>query len=103
MAKANRVYSGHDSYGRAIEVAERIDGVWFWNEIGNKNEGSITDYILKPCEYLRLVGSVDLELYQDGDAGGYLDSDVIGNIDSENCTQTLKDEFNAIPAFTGDE
>jgi hypothetical protein len=32
MAKANRLYSGHDSYGRAIEVAERTDGVWFWRE-----------------------------------------------------------------------
>lgn len=27
MAKAKRLYSGHDSYGRAIEVAERTDGV----------------------------------------------------------------------------
>jgi len=34
MAKANRLYSGHDSYGRTIEVAERIDGVWFWREYG---------------------------------------------------------------------
>ena len=34
MAKANKVYSGHDSYGRAIEVAERIDGVWFWRGYG---------------------------------------------------------------------
>lgn len=32
MAKADRLYRGHDSYGRAIEVAERIDGVWFWRE-----------------------------------------------------------------------
>lgn len=27
MAKAKRVYSGHDTCGRAIEVAERIDGI----------------------------------------------------------------------------
>jgi len=32
MAKANRLYSGHNSYGRAIEVAERTDGVLFWRE-----------------------------------------------------------------------
>lgn len=32
MAKAIKLYSGHDTYGRAVEVAERTDGVWFWRE-----------------------------------------------------------------------
>lgn len=84
-----------------LEKYEYLDGVWQWNEIGNENDGSISDYVLKPCEYLRLVGSVDMEIYQDGDAYGSLDSDVLGGIDSENCTQQLRDAFDAIPAFTG--
>ena len=83
-----------------LERYEYLDGTWQWNEIGNENEGSITDYILGPCEYLRLVGSVDMELWQSGDVSGLLDSDVIGNIDSENCTQELQDAFDAIPHFT---
>lgn len=29
MAKAIRVYSGSDSYGRRVEVAEREDKAWF--------------------------------------------------------------------------
>ncbi|EMC4401916.1 hypothetical protein [Cronobacter sakazakii] len=36
MSKAVRVYSGRDSYGRSVQVAERVDGKWFsrfyeWN------------------------------------------------------------------------
>jgi hypothetical protein len=34
MAKARRLYSGYDSYGRAVEVAERTDGVWFCRDYG---------------------------------------------------------------------
>lgn len=40
MAKANRLYSGYDSYGRVIEVAERNDGVWFWREYGWNGYGN---------------------------------------------------------------
>lgn len=32
MAKAIRLYSGHDTYGCRIEMAERADGVWYWRE-----------------------------------------------------------------------
>lgn len=34
MAKAKTIYSGYDSYGRAVEVAERVGGAWFWREYG---------------------------------------------------------------------
>lgn len=34
MAKAVKLYEGHDSYGRTIQVAEREDGQWFWREWG---------------------------------------------------------------------
>lgn len=29
MAKAIRVFSGYDTYGRHVERAQRLDGVWF--------------------------------------------------------------------------
>ena len=39
MAKAQVVYGGSDSTGRGVEVAQRVDGVWFhrehsWNGYG---------------------------------------------------------------------
>ena len=39
MSKAKIVYGGSDSAGRGIEVAQRVDGVWFsreysWNGYG---------------------------------------------------------------------
>lgn len=34
MAKAQKVYMGHNTYGRTIQVAERQDGAWFWREYG---------------------------------------------------------------------
>jgi hypothetical protein len=30
--KTVRAWSGYDSYGRSIEVAERLDGKFFWRE-----------------------------------------------------------------------
>ena len=40
MAKAKGIYTGVDSYGRSVEVAQRVDGVFFfrqygWNGFGN--------------------------------------------------------------------
>lgn len=29
MAKAVRLYTGNDTFGAAVEVAQRVDGVWF--------------------------------------------------------------------------
>lgn len=37
MAKAIRAYSGRDTYGRRIELAEREDGKWFYR--GQENRG----------------------------------------------------------------
>jgi hypothetical protein len=34
MAKAISLYSGYDSVGRSIQLAEREDGKWFWREYG---------------------------------------------------------------------
>lgn len=40
MAKATRLYFGYDSYGRSIEVAERVDGAWFWRDYGWNGYGN---------------------------------------------------------------
>lgn len=34
MAKAIRLFFGHDSYGRPVERAQRFDGVWFARSYG---------------------------------------------------------------------
>jgi len=30
MAKAIKFYTGNDTYGRGVDVAQRVDGVWFF-------------------------------------------------------------------------
>ncbi|MBY5301472.1 hypothetical protein FP371_25075 [Citrobacter freundii] len=44
MAKATRVFSGHNAFGIRVQVAERVDGQWFsrsyyssYNHYGRRN------------------------------------------------------------------
>lgn len=37
--KANKLFSGYDSYGRAVDVAQSISGTWFYRSLSRSLYG----------------------------------------------------------------
>lgn len=63
MAKAISLYSGWDTYGRPVELAEREDGEWFWREYGWNGYGrgwsKWADYGKEPTFPAKLVNKTE--------------------------------------------